>query len=191
MTEHSEFSHIISVSRIGEEEMRVSVNAPSEACLRIARRMNLPKVHRLCCQYYLQQEGQGVVLGRGDLTVEFTQVCVVSLEEFEETMRTSFEVRFVPEIKARQSSSDAIDSIDEIVYDGHSIDLGEAAVEQFALELDPYPRAPKWVSPQDGAFEEGENVILEEENKGQHSHYEEKKNPFAALAVLKENLKGE
>ena len=123
--------------------------------------MNLPKVHRLCCQYYLHQEGQGVVLGQGDLTVQFTQVCVVSLGEFEETMTTSFEVRFVPEIKTHQmpGSSDAIDSIDEIVYDGHSIDLGEAAVEQFALELDPYPRAPKWESQQESVFEEKENVI--------------------------------
>ena len=34
------------------------------------------------------------------------------------------------------------DMPDEIVYEGINIDLGEAAAEQLALSLDPYPRHP-------------------------------------------------
>ena len=49
-------------------------------------------------------------------------------------------VRFVPE--GREDPELDPDSDDEIPYSGVAIDLGEAAAEQLALMLDPYPRKP-------------------------------------------------
>jgi uncharacterized metal-binding protein YceD (DUF177 family) len=70
---------------------------------------------------------------------------VVSLEEFETLTEERFRLRFVP--AGRESDDDDPDSDDEIAYTGATIDLGEAAAEQLALALDPYPRKPDAVLP--------------------------------------------
>ena len=64
--------------------------------------------------------------------------CVVSLEPFETTQREAFSLRFVPE--GQESETPDPESEDEIPYAGGTIDLGEAVVEQLALDLDPFPR---------------------------------------------------
>jgi len=58
------------------------------------------------------------------------------------------------------------ESDDEIPYLGASIDLGEATVEQLALTLDPYPRKPDAVLPE----EELPDAVV---------------HPFAALAACR------
>ena len=49
-------------------------------------------------------------------------------------------VHFVPE--GTESEDDDPDLPDEIPYPAGAIDLGEAAIQQLALALDPYPRRP-------------------------------------------------
>ncbi len=56
-------------------------------------------------------------------------------------------------------------SEDELPYEGGVLDLGEAAAEQLALALEPYPRAP------------GEEIEPREDASGQR--------PFAGLASLR------
>ena len=68
------------------------------------------------------------------------QSCVVSLEDFDSELAERFSVRFVPE--GRESPELDLEADDEITYQGASIDLGEAASEQLALALDPFPRKP-------------------------------------------------
>ena len=53
-------------------------------------------------------------------------------------MHDVFDAMFVPEDEVREELGP--DDIDEIPYSGGTIDLGEAAAEQLALALDPYPR---------------------------------------------------
>ncbi len=185
----TEFSHIVPLHRIGEDGFKIAISATPDECRRIAQRMRLPRLQSLRCLYFLQREEQNVVRARGDLTAQFTQVCVVSLEEFEETMTISFEVRFVPAKQCHHTKISAMDAIDEIPYDGQDIDLGEAAVEQFALELDPYPRDPKLGKHQEGFFEEDNENPIFSENKGNEKEGSEKKaNPFSVLATLRNNF---
>ena len=158
----TEFSSIVPLHRIGEEGLKIAIEATPDECRRIAQRMRLPKLYMLRCRYFLQREDQDVVIARGDLAAQFTQVCVVSLEEFEETMTSSFEVRFVPEKQCHHTKISAMDAIDEIPYDGQDIDLGEAAVQQFALELDPYPRVPQWEKQEAFSGEEDKNLLFTE-----------------------------
>ena len=74
------------------------------------------------------------------------QTCVVSLEDFTATIEERFTLRCVPD----GEESDDIDpeAPDEISYADGILDLGEAAAEQLALALDPYPRAPGAVLPE-------------------------------------------
>ena len=62
-------------------------------------------------------------------------------------MRGGFQLRFVP-VGAESDDTDP-ESEDEIPYAGGVLDLGEAAAEQLALALDPFPRKPGAALPDD------------------------------------------
>ena len=84
------------------------------------------------------------------------QTCVVSLDPFDADVVETFTIRFVPR-GTEQEELDP-DSDDEVTYQGGLLDLGEAASEQLALALDPFPRIPGIELPEeaqaheDGAF---------------------------------------
>ena len=81
---------------------------------------------------------------------------MVSLEPVTQAVSEVFRLRFVPEGDERDLMDP--ESPDEIGHDGRTIDLGEAAAEQLALALDPYPRAdgaeldPSATEDEGGAF---------------------------------------
>lgn len=116
------------------------VEANDAECAALALRMQLPAVSSLRCRFHLSPGLAGAVMAEGWLDAEVVQTCVVTLEDFPATVAEQFQVRFVP---AGTETDDADpESIDEIPYAGGVIDLGEAAAEQLALALDPFPRAP-------------------------------------------------
>lgn len=117
-----------------------SIEATPAECAALAQRLQIPAVRSLSCRFTLSGIGRGIVLAEGELRARVTRVCVVTLDEFDMRHHERFRVRFVP--AGRESDDEDPDSDDEIPIDGASIDLGEAAVEQLALSLDPYPRKP-------------------------------------------------
>jgi uncharacterized metal-binding protein YceD (DUF177 family) len=153
----------IELGRIHQDGTDITVDASTRECSALAIRMNLPAIHALTCRFHLRLDGKAVV-ARGHLTATIVQTCVVSLDDFEAAIEERFTVRFVP--TGTESEDDDPGSIDEIPYEGHAIDLGEAAAEQLGLALDPYPRLPG------AALPEG----LEDEPRS----------PFAALRALRQ-----
>ena len=135
-----EFSRLVRVDSIGPEGMVVELAATAEECAAVAIRLGVPAVASLACRFRLEPAAGGRVAAHGRLTVKLTRECVVSLDPFETSHAERFRLRFVP----AGTESDDVDpeSDDEIPYAEGAIDLGEAAVEQLALDLDPYPRSP-------------------------------------------------
>ncbi|MFT8719069.1 YceD family protein [Acetobacter sp.] len=167
----------------------IVVTASAKECERIAARLGLPQVAALSCRYELHSEFRGNILAEGALTAKLSQVCVRTLEEFEDVIGERFTLRFVPESRFREEDSfgslgENLDSIDEIPYDGTTIDLGEATVEQLSLILDPYPRRPGDGLPK-GILSEDDASLLEEEQAAE----EGERNPFAALDKLRREKK--
>ena len=76
----------------------------------------------------------------GQLRARLRQCCVITMEDFDTEIAEDFEIRFVPE--GMEAEEIDLDAPDEIPYAGATIDLGEAAVEQLALCLDPFPKKP-------------------------------------------------
>jgi uncharacterized metal-binding protein YceD (DUF177 family) len=130
----------LSLDRIGPHGLDFTVEAGSAECSALAARMDLPAVLALSCVFHLIRERHDTVLARGVLRARVTQTCVISLEDFDASVEEIFQVRFVPS----GEESDDIDpeADDEIPFEGNQVDLGEAAAEQLALALDPYPRMP-------------------------------------------------
>ncbi|HTN09799.1 MAG TPA: YceD family protein [Acetobacteraceae bacterium] len=156
------------VERVGGAGREQVVEASAAECAALAKRLNIPAVLSLRCTFRLTLESGGVVLAEGALEARLVRDCVVSLEPFETAVAERFRLRFVPAELLAEADEDALldpDADDEIPYDGAAIDLGEAAAEQLALAMDPYPRRPGAALP-DEASEAAES-------------------PFAALSRLR------
>ena len=138
-----EVSRRIPISRIGAG-FEQSIEASPEECRRLAQRLGVPAVASLRCRFRLDARGDGRIDAEGDLRAELTRICVVSLEPFETTLSDRFVLHFVPQdsIGGGEILEIDPDAADEVGYDGGQLDLGEAACEQLALILDPYPRMP-------------------------------------------------
>ena len=158
----SEFSRLVALDRLGAAPTQHTVEARPEELAAVAARLMIPAVSRLACSFRLRRIAEGVIEAEGQLEAGVTQVCVLSLEEFPQEVAEAFTVHFVP--AGSETEELDLDAPDEIPYEGSAIDLGEAATEQLALALDPYPKKP-------GA----EEPAAETEASG----------PFAALAALR------
>ncbi len=106
----------------------------------LAARMQLPAIPALRCSFRLDRGSAGIVVASGRLEATVVQTCVVSLDDFEAPIAEDFVVHFVPE--GSETDDPDPESVDEILYRGDVIDIGEATAEQLALALDPYPRRP-------------------------------------------------
>jgi uncharacterized metal-binding protein YceD (DUF177 family) len=130
----------LAVERIGPPGSLHTVTADPSECAALARRLGIPAVTALRCEFSLTRHLRGVVAAEGRLHATVIRTCVITLEDFESGVDENFRLRFVP---AGQETDDPDpESEDEIPYAGPAIDLGEAAAEQLALALDPYPRSP-------------------------------------------------
>ena len=131
-----ELSRPVAVDRLPPS---LVVEATAPECLQLAQRLQVPEVRSLWCRFTLRRQG-AVVTADGVLEADVVQSCVVSLEPVEQHVADRFTVRFVP--SGRETDDEDPEAPDEIPYTGATIDLGEAAAEQLALSLDPYPRDP-------------------------------------------------
>lgn len=130
----------IATDRIGVHGLELEISANPDELAALAARMQLPGIGELRCRFQLRRAGGSVIAAEGRLRARLTQVCVVTLDEFERELSEEFVVHFVP--AGEEDEDPDPDAVDEVPYTGNAIDLGEAAAEQLALALDPYPRKP-------------------------------------------------
>jgi uncharacterized metal-binding protein YceD (DUF177 family) len=136
---HPEFHRPVPIERIGEAGLEQRIEASALELAALARRLDVPAVASFRCDFSLRR-APGIVAADGRLEARVSRVCVVSLDEFEAELNLDFRVRFVP--AALESDEIDLKADDEIPYNDGKIDLGEAAVQELALALDPYPRKP-------------------------------------------------
>jgi uncharacterized metal-binding protein YceD (DUF177 family) len=145
-----EFSRRVAVERIATAGHPAghdrAVEADAAELAKLATRLQLPAVNALTCRFRLRPTPDDAIAAEGWLDAVVTQTCVVSLDEFTTLVSEHFIIRFVP--AGRESDDIDPESEDEIPYNDGVIDLGEAAVEQLALALDPWPRKPDAALPE-------------------------------------------
>ena len=127
------------VARIGAGTCFVVEARPGELPA-LAARMGVRAIHSLTCRFNLRRLPADAVEAQGLLCARVRQVCVVTLDPFDTDLAEHFAVRFVP--RGTEQAELDLESDDEVTYDGGTLDLGEAASEQLALALDPFPRKP-------------------------------------------------
>lgn len=159
----------------GLAETALDVEADAEEREALARHLGLVSLERLEARLLISP-ADGKIGVQGTLMAELTQSCVITLEPVESRIEASIqrlfgangrEVAGDEDVELTLKSDDPPDPIIDGV-----IDLGVVVVEQLALEIDPFPRAP-------GADFGG----FESEETGK-----EKGRAFAALAGFKDKL---
>ena len=185
--ESLEFSVPVDIATLPTTGRTFTIAASEEARERVAKRLDLQKVHELSATFDLKPGAGGVIQVAGEMKADVVQTCVVSLAPVPAKAADTIEVAFITEDraardKAKREKAKATrkdEEIEEILENhdppdiaaGDRIDLGELAVVHLALALDPYPRAP-------GVVFDGKawGVEPEEDEKAPSA------SPFAVLA---------
>jgi len=130
----------LALDRVGAHVLVVDVDAGPDELAAVAARLRVLALGSLHCAFKLRRIGAGIIEAQGVLRAQVTETCVVTLDPFSHEVRETFTVHFVP--AGTENDDPDPEAVDQIPYPGSAADLGEAAVEQLALALDPYPRKP-------------------------------------------------
>ncbi len=141
MTGTAEFARPVPADRIGPSGLDQEIIATAAECAALAERLGIPAVLALSARFHLRRGAEGRIAATARLTGRLVRDCVVSLEPFETVIAEDFTLVFVP-APLLDEAIDVTAAADDVPYSGGMIDLGEAAAEQVALSLDPYPRRP-------------------------------------------------
>lgn len=144
---HPEFSRPIRADKIGREPKHRHIEANPAECAALARRLGVVELRRLVADVTLRRGVGGRIELGGEFQAELVQLCVVSLEPVPARIAEAFSIELIePPPDGTPEAVEALIALDaadppEPIRDG-VIDLGEAVVQQLAVAIDPYPRAP-------------------------------------------------
>ena len=130
----------VAVDRIGPRGLAVEVEAKPDELPVIAARLRILALESLRCAFKLRRVGASTVEAEGVLRARVSETCVVSLDPFFHDVEEAFTVHFMP--PGTEDDNPDPEAVDQIPCTGGAADLGETAVEQLALALDPFPRKP-------------------------------------------------
>ena len=175
MTVNLEFSRPFNVREIAPEGVTETINATPDECDAIAVRFGVGSILSLSVAVNIQSWKRGAFRVRGDASAKIIQICVVTLEPFEQVVHAGLDQVFVEKSgKLAVDNTDIVVSIaeEDIGYvDEGTIELGEFAVETLCLELDPYPRK--------------QDIEFSQSTSGETADEANRENPFAVLKQLK------
>lgn len=131
------FSHMIELASLAEKGASVIVQPNDQEREAIARRLDLPALHRLRGEFRLRPIGGGIdaVL---QLDAEAERTCVVTLEPMTEIIREEIAMQFIRDLDDEEIDPD--DPVMREPLEGDAIDLGEILVQHLSLSLIPHPR---------------------------------------------------
>lgn len=147
----NEFSRVFKRIDLTRSSGKETIVATADECAAVARRLGLVAINELSACLEISPWRRNGIIVSGTLRAVIVQTCVVSLEDFAETVEEQLSTRFTDEndpILTRtvdQPSDVVIDPLDEdppeiLIDDG--ADLGELVVEHLAVALPSHPRRP-------------------------------------------------
>jgi uncharacterized metal-binding protein YceD (DUF177 family) len=147
----------------------IAIEAAAEERKALARRFGLVAIKQLQANVSIERAGEAI-MARGRLSASIVQSCAVSGEDLPVRIDEPLALRFVPAAQPEAEELELAEGdLDEIPFEGHVFDLGEAVAQSLALAIDPYATGPE------ADRVRKETGLSDEAASG----------PFAALAALK------
>ncbi len=191
------FDWIVQVKDLARNGLSLSYEADDAEleALKLAYDLHSASCFRLDMD--LHQGQQGLMTLKGRLTVKIEQNCVVTLQPVGETMDIDYQRRFIREAdnstRKKKRGDQRRDAIEEVLVEpfeddppdilaGNSIDFGKIALEEFSLELNPYPRHDDAPGNAEFSFSG---------NRGDGEKSETRARPFAALKKIQSGSSGD
>lgn len=169
----SEFSRIIGLERLANRAIEERIEATAGERGLVKERLGLQALDQFAAECRVSQGLGGLVRVDCDWRAEVAQACVVTLEPIEQSLSGRFQVLYQAQDGAAAPGEEVL--VDPEAEDppeplpAEGIDLGELAVQELAVALDPYPRIAGAEIPSRYQPPEDEGEV----------------NPFDALKVLK------
>jgi uncharacterized metal-binding protein YceD (DUF177 family) len=171
-------TRIFDVSHLGSAPQNKQVVADAAELQALKAEFDLLDLSSFAADLTIAPWGQHGVKVEGRLQADVVQACVVTLQPVPSHLDQRFALSFLPPDVIAADPKTVAEAEVIVVYDEEDppepledgvIDLGAILVEQFALALDPYPRAPG------ASLEEAEGQDVDNPTS-----------PFAALSKLRD-----
>lgn len=138
-----EFSWPVPVEEIEEAESLYELEPGPAERDALARRFGLLGIPALRATVRLNRlKGGRFVRLRAAISGEAVQTCVVTLEPVPSKISEDIEILYDTQPDEAPDETVMVDEDEPEPLEGEALDLGEIVAEEFALMLDPYPRAP-------------------------------------------------
>lgn len=179
-----EFSYVVRPGDLGAEPARYTLEATAEERAALASRFDLIDLEALAADITVEWlRGRAFLRVAGRIRATAVQRCVVTLQPVRSEVDSPFEILF--EAGDRTGKEVVVEFGDVEPLPDEELDIGEVVAEEFALMLDPYPRAAGAALKQAG-FGPGEaGSARESDGKGDAGTGSYR--PFEVLATLKRN----
>lgn len=147
--EQSPISHAVSVARLPQKGMPVTIDADEAQRAALARAHELVSVGSLRADLLVTSWKRDGIKVSGRLQAQIVQSCIVTLEPIDATVDEEVSALFLPE-GSKLALPDALENGEILldaagpdspeIFSGDTIDVGKLAEEFFSLGIDPYPR---------------------------------------------------
>lgn len=176
--QRAEFSRLVAADRVGGDETVKEISASAGERAALAERFGWVSMQRLTAKVRLRRLKRDLIRVSGRYEAELEQPCVVTLEPVPAHVDEEFSQLYAEDGGLDEEDGAVIiapteEEPPEPVVAGE-IDIGEAVVQQLAVALDPYPRAPGAALPE----------VLTGSDGSRDEAADERAGPFAALAEL-------
>ena len=138
----AEFSRLIEVEALGTDAVERSLEASETERAALARRFGLLALDRLEARVTVQREPGRRVRVTGRFRAELQQRCVVTLVPVTSRIDDRFATVYADDPAIDDEPIDWNDDEEIEPLENGTVDLGEGVVQQLAVRIDPYPRAP-------------------------------------------------
>jgi uncharacterized metal-binding protein YceD (DUF177 family) len=135
------WTHAIDVAGIPPQGLDLELKPDAAVRAELARLMDVIAVNDVVAKLDLRAAADGSVEVQGTLRGSVRQVCVVTLEEFDNPVEETIEARFSAALETDEDDEDLDGDVVDPIVDG-KIDAGALATEFLSLAIDPYPRLP-------------------------------------------------
>lgn len=181
MTEAPELHRPLDTDSLKASGKFLKLDPSIDECTAVAKRLGLIAINALNGEIRVTPAMGRQIVAEGTVRAEIVQTCVVTGEPLATQLEFPLSRRYAEDARPFAGLDDE-DEITDPNDDGpdpienNQIDIGEAVVEELALQIPLYPRTP-------GAH-------YEDSSAGENEA-ERRENPFAALEALKNRLKSD